>query len=94
MVGFFLLVECRLAQASRQCCQPLLSQESGVVLTHHALFPLPWAAAESNSIFTEELGSVAGTVGSCSEAGLHRKAGLMGRALQLCCPPQCHVCSC
>lgn len=82
----FLLVESRLAQASRRCCQPLLSQETGVVLTHHALFPLPWAAAESNNIFTEKLGSVAGTVGSCSETGLHRKAGLMGQALQPCCP--------
>lgn len=50
----------------------------GAVLTYQALFPLPWTANEPRSIFTEEIGSVVGTVGSRSEAGLHRKASLEG----------------
>lgn len=50
---------------------------SGAVLIYQALF-LPWAAAEPSSIFTEKIGSVVGTVGSCSEAGLRRKASLEG----------------
>lgn len=99
MVGVFLLVESRLAQASRWYCQPLLSQETGVVLhiTPYSHSPglLPsqiaslqrnwdrWWALWEAALKQDSTERPASWGGLCSPAVSRHGS-----------PPQCHVCSC